>query len=68
MILIRFACAAVALAIIAGVGVPRLLSAETNQVIEMPNGLKYTDDKTGEGAEATAGKKSLGALCRVALR
>jgi len=57
MILIRFACAAVALAIIAGIGLPRLSSAETNQVIEMPNGLKYTNDKTGEGAEATAGKK-----------
>ena len=31
--------------------------AATNQVIEMPNGLKYTDTKTGDGAAATPGNK-----------
>jgi len=31
--------------------------AATNQVIEMPNGLKYTDTKTGDGASATSGNK-----------
>jgi len=57
MILIRLACAALALAIIAAVSPPGRLEAAANQVIEMPNGLKYTDDKTGEGAEAMVGKK-----------
>jgi FKBP-type peptidyl-prolyl cis-trans isomerase len=57
MILIRFACAAVALAIIAAINLPEPSDAATNQVIEMPNGLKYTDAKTGDGAEAMAGKK-----------
>jgi FKBP-type peptidyl-prolyl cis-trans isomerase FkpA len=32
-------------------------NAATNQVIEMPNGLKYTDTKTGDGAIAAAGNK-----------
>ena len=56
MILIRFACAVLALAIAA---VPLLgrVDAATNQVIEMPNGLKYTDTKTGDGAAATSGNK-----------
>src|ERR1700719_4378430 len=56
MILIRFACAVLALAIAA---VPLLgrVDAATNQVIEMPNGLKYTDTKTGDGAAATPGNK-----------
>jgi FKBP-type peptidyl-prolyl cis-trans isomerase len=38
---------------------PRLERADaaTNQVIEMPNGLKYTDTKTGDGATATSGNK-----------
>ena len=56
MILIRFACAVLALAIAA---VPLLgrVDAATNQVIEMPNGLKYTDTKTGDGATATPGNK-----------
>jgi FKBP-type peptidyl-prolyl cis-trans isomerase len=33
------------------------VDAATNQVIEMPNGLKYTDTKTGDGAAATPGNK-----------
>jgi FKBP-type peptidyl-prolyl cis-trans isomerase len=57
MILIRFAGAAVALAIIAVVSLPGRIDAATNQVIEMPNGLKYTDAKTGDGATAAAGNK-----------
>jgi peptidylprolyl isomerase len=57
MLPIRFACAAVALAVIAAVSLPKPSDAADNQVIEMPNGLKYADDKTGDGAEATAGKK-----------
>jgi FKBP-type peptidyl-prolyl cis-trans isomerase len=32
-------------------------NAATNQVTEMPNGLKYTDTKTGDGAIAAAGNK-----------
>ena len=57
MILIRFACAVLALAIAAAAPLPGRLDAATNQVIEMPNGLKYTDTKTGEGAVAKSGNK-----------
>ena len=57
MILIRFACAVLALAIAAAVPLLGRLDAATNQVIEMPNGLKYTDTKTGDGAAATPGNK-----------
>ena len=57
MILIRFACAVLALAIAAGVPLLGRVDAATNQVIEMPNGLKYTDTKTGDGAAATPGNK-----------
>jgi FKBP-type peptidyl-prolyl cis-trans isomerase len=57
MILIRFACAGLALAIAAAVPLLGRLDAATNQVIEMPNGLKYTDTKTGDGAAATPGNK-----------
>src|SRR5246127_1074015 len=57
MILIRFACAALALAIAAAVPLLGRLDAATNQVIEMPNGLKYTDTKIGDGATATSGNK-----------
>jgi FKBP-type peptidyl-prolyl cis-trans isomerase len=57
MILTRFACAALALAIVAAVTPLRRSDAATNQVIEMPNGLKYTDTKTGDGATAAAGNK-----------
>src|SRR5436190_3290349 len=57
MILIRFACAVLALAIAAVVTPVGRAVAATNQVIEMPNGLKYTDTKTGDGAAATPGNK-----------
>ena len=57
MILIRFACAVLALAIAAAVTPLGRVDAATNQVIEMPNGLKYTDTKTGDGATATPGNK-----------
>ena len=57
MIPIRIAGAAVALAIIAAV-VPLAGSGDAaNQVIEMPDGLKYTDTKLGDGATAAAGNK-----------
>jgi len=57
MILIRFACAILALAIAAAVPLLGRVDAATNQVIEMPNGLKYTDTKTGDGGTATPGNK-----------
>jgi FKBP-type peptidyl-prolyl cis-trans isomerase FkpA len=57
MMLNRFACAAVALAIVAAVTPVGRSAAATNQVIEMPDGLKYTDTKTGGGATAAAGNK-----------
>jgi FKBP-type peptidyl-prolyl cis-trans isomerase len=57
MILIRFACAVLALAIAAAVMPLGRADAATNQVIEMPNGLKYTETKTGDGATATSGNK-----------
>ena len=57
MILIRFACAVLALAIAAAVPLRGRVDAAANQVIEMPNGLKYTDTKTGDGATATSGNK-----------
>jgi FKBP-type peptidyl-prolyl cis-trans isomerase len=57
MILIRFACAVLALAIAAAVPPLGRVDAADNQVIEMPNGLKYTDTKTGDGAIAAAGNK-----------
>ena len=57
MILIRFACAVLALAVAAAVPPLGRVDAATNQVIEMPNGLKYTDTKTGDGAMATSGNK-----------
>jgi FKBP-type peptidyl-prolyl cis-trans isomerase len=53
----RFVGAALALALLVVVIPFARSNAATNQVIEMPNGLKYTDDKTGDGAAATAGKK-----------
>ncbi|HKM72454.1 MAG TPA: FKBP-type peptidyl-prolyl cis-trans isomerase [Stellaceae bacterium] len=57
MIPIRLAGAAVALAILA-VSTPAGRSdAADNKVIEMPDGLKYTDTKTGDGATAHAGNK-----------
>jgi peptidylprolyl isomerase len=57
MILMRFAGAAVALAVIVAVSPSGRSAAATNEVIEMPNGLKYADNTTGNGAEATAGRK-----------
>ena len=57
MVVIRFACAVLALAIAAVVTPVGRAVAATNQVIEMPNGLKYTDTKTGDGATATSGNK-----------
>jgi peptidylprolyl isomerase len=57
MILIRFACAVLALAIAAAAPLLGRAEAANNQVIEMPNGLKYTDTKAGDGATATSGNK-----------
>jgi FKBP-type peptidyl-prolyl cis-trans isomerase len=57
MIMNRFACAVLALFIVAAVTPLGRSDAATNQVIEMPNGLKYTDTKTGDGAAAIAGDK-----------
>ena len=57
MILIRFACAVLALVIAAAAPPLERVDAATNQVIEMPNGLKYTDTKTGDGSTATSGNK-----------
>jgi len=57
MILSRFACVVLAFAIVAAVTPLGRADAAANQVIEMPNGLKYTDTKTGDGATATPGNK-----------
>ena len=56
MIPMRLAGGAVALAIIA-VFAPAGRSDAANQVIEMPDGLKYTDTKPGDGTTAKAGNK-----------
>jgi len=53
MMPMRFACAILALAIVAAVTPLGRSHAATNEVIEMPNGLKYTDTKIGDGATAT---------------
>jgi peptidylprolyl isomerase len=57
MMLHRLACAGLALAVITAVAPFASTDAATNQVIEMPNGLKYTDTKMGDGTAAAAGKK-----------
>jgi peptidylprolyl isomerase len=57
MIPIRLAGAAVVLAIIAALTPSGRSVAADNQVTEMPDGLKYTDTKTGDGATARAGNK-----------
>jgi peptidylprolyl isomerase len=57
MISIRLACAAVALAILSVAAPAGRSGAADNQVIEMPDGLKYTDTKIGAGATAKAGNK-----------
>ena len=57
MIVMRSAGAVLALALLAAIAPSAQSNVATNQVIEMPNGLKYTDNTTGTGTEATAGKK-----------
>jgi FKBP-type peptidyl-prolyl cis-trans isomerase len=57
MTAIRTAGAAVALVILAATSPLGGSLAADSKVIEMPDGLKYTDTKTGTGAAATAGKK-----------
>jgi peptidylprolyl isomerase len=57
MIPIRFAGAALALAILAVSTPVGRSDAADNQVTEMPDGLKYNDTKTGDGAAAKAGNK-----------
>ena len=57
MISIRFAGAALALAVLAVSAPAGRSDAADNQVIEMPDGLKYTDTQTGEGAAARSGNK-----------
>ena len=57
MISMRLAGAAVALAILAVSAPVGRSDAADNQVTEMPDGLKYTDSKTGDGAVAKAGNK-----------
>ena len=57
MIPIRLACASVVFAIIAAFTPTGRSDAADNQVIEMPDGLKYTDTKTGDGATAKSGNK-----------
>jgi len=57
MISIRPVAAVLALATVAALAPLSRPAAAANEVIEMPNGLKYTDTKIGAGAEATAGKK-----------
>jgi len=57
MVPIRPAGAAVALAILAVSAPVGRSDAADNQVTEMPDGLKYTDTKIGDGATAKAGNK-----------
>jgi peptidylprolyl isomerase len=57
MISIRLSGAALALAILAVSTPVGRSDAADNQVTEMPDGLKYTDTKTGDGATAKAGNK-----------
>ena len=57
MISIRLAGAAVALAFLAVSTPVGRSDAADNQVTEMPDGLKYTDSKTGDGATAKSGNK-----------
>jgi FKBP-type peptidyl-prolyl cis-trans isomerase len=57
MIPIRLAGAVAALAIIAAFAPAGRSDAADNQVIEMPDGLKYIDTKTGDGATARSGNK-----------
>jgi peptidylprolyl isomerase len=57
MIRIPTACAALALALTAVPASFVPVTAATDKVIEMPDGLKYTDDKIGDGATAAFGEK-----------
>jgi peptidylprolyl isomerase len=57
MVPIRIAGAAVALAILAVSAPVGRSDAADNQVTEVPDGLKYTDTKIGDGASAKAGNK-----------
>jgi hypothetical protein len=57
MIPLRLAGAAVALAVVIATMPPVVAVEAGNQVIEMPDGLKYTDTKIGNGATAAAGDK-----------
>jgi peptidylprolyl isomerase len=57
MIPIRLAGAALALAVLTISTPVGRSDAADNQVTEMPDGLKYTDTKTGDGATARAGNK-----------
>jgi len=57
MISIRLAGAALALAFLAVSTPVGRSDAADNQVTEMPDGLKFTDTKTGDGATAKAGNK-----------
>ena len=57
MVPIRLARAAVALAILAVSAPVGRSDAADNQVTEMPDGLKYTDTKTGDGTVARSGNK-----------
>jgi FKBP-type peptidyl-prolyl cis-trans isomerase len=57
MIPIRLAGAALALAVLTVSTPVGRSDAADNQVTEMPDGLKYTDTKTGDGATARAGTK-----------
>ena len=57
MVPIRPAGAALALAILAVSTPVGRSDAADNQVTEMPDGLKYTDTKIGDGATAKAGNK-----------
>ena len=56
MIPMRLAGGAMALAIIAALTLAGRSDA-ANEVIEMPDGLKYTDTKAGDGTTAKAGSK-----------
>jgi len=56
MTLPRFVLAVLASAIIFAAA-PINWPEAAGEVVEMPNGLKYTDEKIGDGPEATAGKK-----------
>jgi peptidylprolyl isomerase len=57
MISIRLVATALVFPVIAALAPLGGSAAAADQVVEMPNGLKYTDIKVGDGAVATAGKK-----------